>query len=114
MAFALDAVSDTLVNGTTGPNGTIGHCGDGNVFASLEDWVYTRNTTASCLIHSALMETDFEGLSVRNEIIHYKKAFFLKYLICFFRVMSSLMLMEHDCLLLLGFTNTEIVSILIS
>ena len=73
MAFALDAVSDTLVNGTTGPNGTIGHCGDGNVFASLEDWVYTRNTTASCLIHSALMETDFEGLSVRNEIIHYKK-----------------------------------------
>ena len=76
MAFALDAVSDTLVNGTTGPNGTIGHCGDGNVFASLEDWVYTRNTTASCLINSALMETDFEGLSVRNEIIHYKKAFF--------------------------------------
>ena len=85
LAFALDEVNGVLENGTTGPDGTIGHCGDDNIFASLEEWIYTRNTTASCLIHSALMDTDFEGLSVRNEIIHYKKHSFKIFDLFFFQ-----------------------------
>ena len=61
LAFALDKVEKTLLS-----NNALGNCSNLSIKDSLKDWGYSRNSTAACLVHEALLDTRFEGLSVSS------------------------------------------------
>lgn len=59
LAFALDKVTRL-----ESQENILEECLNAQVEDSLQNWNYTRNATASCLLYQALLKTDFEGLSV--------------------------------------------------
>ena len=60
LAFALERVLERQ------ESGELGNCSDLTVEDTLQNWSYMRNATASCLLYQALLETRFEGLTVRR------------------------------------------------
>ncbi len=60
LALALDK-ADQMIK-----SGNLGNCANSAINDTLEEWSYTRNTTTSCLVNQALLNTNFSGLSVSN------------------------------------------------